>query len=188
MASATEESMIMPRVGVITKAGDCRLHEINNKPAADFLREVGFPVDDPHNNRGLLSSIFVLHINDGVNVSRIPHALEGTSLLCGGDLTEGAVLSIAFNTRDVVLQSAQMAMGKMADSQSCGTAIIHSCLGRRYGLLSEPQAEMDLIQKTLGKQFNCIATYANGELCPAIATAERMDNRFHNQTLVACIF
>jgi hypothetical protein len=193
ITSATEESIVMPRVGVITKAGNSRLMEINNVSAVDFLRDVGFPVDNNSSNSGLLSSIFILHIDSGnscVNVSRIPHSIvEGGGIICGGDVVEGAVLSIAFNTQEVVLETAKMAVDKITNGHSDGsTVILHSCLGRRYGLLSEPQAEMELFQKALGGNFNCMASYANGELCPTIVNNGRVDNRLHNQTLVACVF
>jgi len=193
IASATEESMVMPRVGVITKAENCRLLEINNAGTVDFLRSAGFPIDENNasGNSGLLSSIFVLHINDGsygVNVSRIPHSIVDGGIICGGDLVEGAVLSIAFNTREVVLETAKAATDRINAGHCGGTAILHSCLGRRYGLLSEPQAEMELLRKTMGGRFNCTASYANGELCPTGNNGGRADNRFHNQTLIACIF
>jgi len=191
MVSVSEDSMVMPRVGVITKAKECWIEEINNVGAADFLRGVGFLVDDPNNNNsGLLSSIFILHIdskNDGVRVSRIPHGLEGNSILCGGEIIEGAVLSIAFNTREGVLETAKECIGKIAANHNSGTVIIHSCLGRRFGLLSEPQAEMELLCKSLSDDFNCMASYANGELCPTTINSGKADNRFHNQTLIACI-
>ncbi|MCL2182892.1 MAG: FIST C-terminal domain-containing protein [Chitinispirillia bacterium] len=192
VVSATEDSMVMPRIGVITKAVNSRMMEINNVGAAKFLRNAGFPVDEPGNNSGLLSSIFVLHIDDGnggVCVSRIPHGVtDDGGILCGGDMIEGAVLSIAFNTQDVVLETAKTAADKISGSHSGGTVIMHPCLGRRYGLLSEPMAELKLLRKLLGGKFTCAASYANGELCPTSVNGGKADNRFHNQTLVACVF
>jgi small ligand-binding sensory domain FIST len=102
-------------------------------------------------------------------------------------LIEGAVISVAFNTRDMVLDTARQTLGKIADGGGT-TAIIHSCIGRRYGLLSEPMAELELIKNALGGSFNCITTYANGEICPTSVCGRGADNRFHNQTLVACVF
>ena len=188
--SATDESMIMPRVGVITAISECRITEINNMNALEFFRSVGFPVDDPSNNSGLLSSIFILHINEGndcVSVSRIPHGVAGGGILCGGDIVEGAVLSVAFNTQEMVLETAEQAAEIIKKGNGGGTAIIHTCLGRRYGLLSDPMAELELLRGALGN-FNCVAAYANGEICPTGVAGGKADNRFHNQTLVACVF
>ncbi|MDR2578748.1 MAG: FIST C-terminal domain-containing protein [Chitinispirillales bacterium] len=191
--SLTEESIIMPRVGVITKIDGNKILEINSVSATEFFKNIGFLGTDPQDrDKGLLSSIFVLHIKDengvSADISRIPAGVEDDGVMCGGRLVTGAVLSIAFNTKDVVLETAKNLMDAIKENHSGGTVILHSCIGRRYGLLSEPMRELELIRDALGGGFNYTADYANGEICPTAVSGVKASNQEHNQTLVACVF
>jgi len=192
IASVTESAVIMSRIGVITAIDDNKLLEINNIPAATFFRNVGFLLNDvKRGDKGFLSSILVLHIKDengyDADISRIPIAIDGDSVFCGGRLVLGAVLSVAFNTKEVVLETAANLMNTIKKNHKGGTVIANSCLGRRYGLLGEPMRELELIRDMLDGDFNYTAVYVNGELCPTDVTG-KAGNQEHNQTLVTCVF
>jgi hypothetical protein len=192
IASLTEEAVVMPRVGTITAADGNKLLGVNNVNATHFFKSIGFLTDDSQAaNKGLLSSIFVMHVCDEegncVDISRIPFNADDEGVYVGGRVVTGAVLSVAFNTKEVVLETARRLLNTVKERHGGGTVIIHSCLGRRYGLLSEPMAELDLIRDTLGSGFGYIATYANGELCPTAVKADgRASNQEHSQSLIAC--
>jgi len=187
--SVMEDAVIMPNIGTITASNGNILQEINNVKAVDFLREVGYlsvsgALDS--SNKGLLSSVVILRLNDGAAISRIPTHVEGDSLVCGGQLVNGSVLSVAFNTKESVIETAKRTMSSIKKECGIGTAIVHSCLGRRYGLLNEPMRELELISEILNGGFSYTATYANGEFCPT--GGAKITNQEHNQTLVVCVF
>jgi hypothetical protein len=196
IASVTEDAIIMPRVGVITEANGIKLLKVNNVNAYDFFRQIGF-LGQEHGGghaggEGLLSSLFVLHIDDGdggsTDITRIPFKVDSEGVYCGGPLVEGAALSVAFNTRDGVIETATRLCGQIKSGGGGGTALINSCIGRRYGLLGEPMAELEAIIKNLGKNFAYTAAYASGEMCPTKITEARAFNQDHSQTIIACVF
>ncbi|MDR3012643.1 MAG: FIST C-terminal domain-containing protein [Chitinispirillales bacterium] len=195
IASLTEEAVIMPRVGVITKADHNKLLEMNNMNATTFFRNLGFAEQDTgDHNKGLLSSILVMHVKDEhgdeVDILRIPFLIDDDGVYCGGRLVTGTALSIAFNTRDIVLQTAKQLTDDINKNHSGGgTALLYSCIGRRYGLLSEPLAELELMRDDLKNNFNYIAVYSSGEMYPMISAAGGKPNNLEfNQALIACVF
>ncbi|MDR0331571.1 MAG: FIST C-terminal domain-containing protein [Chitinispirillales bacterium] len=193
--SVTDEAMIMPRVGVITKTAGNKLLQVNNVNAASFFRSIGFlAADGPSaTHEGLLSSLFVLHIDNGdgtsgTSITHIPIQVDDDGIRCGGGLVEGAGISVAFNTKESVIETARRTIAKIKKENAGGTAIIHTCLGRRYGLLGEPMAELSLINDSLKEGFNYAAAYATGEICPTGVREGRAFNQDHSQTIVACVF
>ena len=185
--SVTEDAVIMANIGTITATDGNKLLEINNVKAADFLKDAGFlsGVLDS-SNKGLLSSVIILQLNSGAFISRIPTHVEGDSLFCGGQLVNGAVLSVAFNTKESVIETAKRTMSAIKKERGGGTALIHTCLGRRYGLLNEPMRELELISEILDGGFSYVAAYSNGEFCPVGSGS--VSNQEHNQTLIVCVF
>jgi hypothetical protein len=185
--SVTEDAVIMPNIGIITATDGNKLLEINNVKAADFLKDAGFlsGVLDS-SNKGLLSSVIILRLNNGASISRIPTHVEEDSLFCGGQLVNGAALSVAFNTKESVIETAKRTMSAIKKERGGGTALIHTCLGRRYGLLNEPMRELELISEILDGGFSYMAAYSSGEFCPV--GGENLSNQEHNQTLIVCVF
>jgi hypothetical protein len=195
IASVTEDAIIMPRVGVITEADGIKLKKVNNVNAHDFFKKIGF-LGQEHSGghsggEGLLSSLFILHIDDGdgdsADITRIPFKVDDEGVYCGGPLVEGAAISVAFNTRDGVIETA-LRLCEQIKGEGNGTAIIYSCIGRRYGLLGEPMAELSAISKNLRENFAFTAAYASGEMCPTKITDTKAFNQGHNQTIIACVF
>jgi len=196
IASVTEDSIIMPRVGVITKADGIKLLKVNNITAPDFFMQIGFlgaEADGWRNgDAGLLSSLFVLHVDNeegGVyDLTRIPFKVDAEAVYCAGPLFEGAPISIAFNTRDGVVETAAQLCEKIKSENAGGTAIIYTCIGRRYGLLGEPTAELSCIISRLKDDFVYTAAYGSGEMCPTMVTKDKAFNQDHSQTIAACVF
>lgn len=195
IASVTEDAIIMPRVGVITEASGIKLLKVNNVNAHDFFKKIGFLGAESKGKRGvgegLLSSLFVLHIDDGAggstDITRIPFKVDAEGIYCGGPLVEGAAMSVAFNTRDGVIETATRLCERIK-SDGGETVIINSCIGRRYGLLGEPMIELEVISKHLMDNFTYTAAYASGEICPTRVTKDKAFNQDHSQTIVACVF
>jgi len=197
IASVTEDAIIMPRVGVITEVSGVKLLKVNNICAPDFFRQIGFLGAESGGGRdgggeGLLSSLFVLHIDDGcggtADVTRIPFKVDDEAIYCAGPLFEGAPMSVAFNTRDGVVETASRLCEQVKRDNAGGTALIYSCIGRRYGLLGEPMVELSAIISRLEDSFVYTAAYASGEMCPIRVTEAKSFNQDHSQTIVACVF
>jgi hypothetical protein len=195
IASVTEDAIIMPRVGVITKADGIKLLKVNNVNAPDFFKQIGFLGEESggwrNGEEGLLSSLFVLHIDDGyggsANITRIPFKVDAEAVYCAGPLFEGAAISVAFNTRDGVVETASQLCEQIKRGCAGGTVIIYSCIGRRFGLLGEPMAELSAIIGQLADNFVYTAAYGTGEMCPIRVTDAKAFNQDHSQTIVACV-
>jgi hypothetical protein len=196
IASVTEDAIIMPRVGVITEADGIRLLKVNNVNAPDFFKQIGFLGEESggwrNGGEGLLSSLFVLHIDDGcggtADITRIPFMVDSEAIYCAGPLVEGAAMSVAFNTRDGVVETASRICEQVRKDSAGGTVIIYTCIGRRFGLLGEPMAELSAIIEHFGDDFVYTAAYGTGEMCPTRVTKDKAFNQDHSQTIVACVF
>ncbi|MDR2693489.1 MAG: FIST C-terminal domain-containing protein [Chitinispirillales bacterium] len=196
IASVTEDAIIMPRVGVITEADGIKLLKVNNINAPDFFKQIGFLCAESggwrNGGEGLLSSLFVLHINDdcggAADITRIPFMVDAEAVYCAGPLIEGAAISIAFNTQDGVVETASRICEQVKRDNAGGTAIMYTCIGRRYGLLGEPMAELSAIIDRMGDGFVYTAAYGSGEMCPTRITKDKAFNQDHSQTIVACVF
>jgi hypothetical protein len=195
IASLTEDAIIMPRVGVITKADGIRLLQVNNISAPEFFMQIGFLSANAggwrNGGEGLLSSLFVLHVEDGCggssDLTRIPFKVDAEAVYCAGPLFEGAAISIAFNTRDGVVETASRLCEQIKRECAGGTALMYTCIGRRFGLLGEPMAELSTIINSLKDQFVYTAAYGSGEMCPTKVIEGQAYNQDHNQTLAACV-
>jgi len=188
IASVTEESIIMPRIGEITAVDKNKLLEVNNINAIEFFEHMDILVSGK-NNAGLLTSTFVIDTKiDDIIISRTPVLIDEDGIYCGGALQVGEMISISFSTKEVVVETASELLKKIRDKHSGGIAVIYSCVGRRYGLVRESHKEFELISEILGDNFTYLAGYANGEICPTSVTESKANNQEHNQTLIACVF
>ncbi len=194
IASVTEDAIIMPRVGVITEVDGIRLLKVNNIKAPEFFRQIGFLCAESGGWRnggvGLLSSLIVMHADDqgAANITRIPFMVDNEAVYCAGPLLVGAAISIAFNTKDGVVETASRVCEKIKQDHDGGTVIMYSCIGRRFGLLGEPMAELSAIIGGLGDGFVYTVAYGSGEMCPTKVTETKAFNQDHSQTLAACVF
>jgi len=185
MTSFTDDAIMMRDVGVITKCDKNKLLEVNNMNAVDFFTKIGFKMGE-RSDKGLMTSTLILDYNKD-DRSRSPFMIEDGAVLCFGYLREGAKISIAVSTPDVVVQTAREVTEKIK-SKGTSTALIYSCIGRRVGLMNEPMKELEAIKEIMPPEINYMVGYASGELCPTSVTPEIAHNHEHNQTLVACVF
>ncbi|MDR0222032.1 MAG: FIST C-terminal domain-containing protein [Oscillospiraceae bacterium] len=193
VGSLTEDAVIMPNVGEITKANKNVLVEINGVKSADFFEKIGFG-SEGGTSAGLLTSTFILDFNkkpaygQGV-VSRAPLMIDGENgILCAGSLHEGAILSVAFSTPDVVIQTANGVIEKIKEKEDISAVLIYSCIGRRLGLMSEHMKEIESVNDNMPEGVNYTLCYVSGELCPIAVAPEKAYNHEHNQTIIACAF
>ncbi|MDR0196650.1 MAG: FIST C-terminal domain-containing protein [Oscillospiraceae bacterium] len=192
IGSLTQEAVVMPNVGEITKAEKNKLIEINNVSAPEFFKKVGFELSET-SNAGILTSTLMLDFNNKSvygrgTISRAPLLIMNDMVICAGNLYEGAVLSVAFSTTENVVRTARDVVEKIKEKGNARTVLIYSCIGRRIGLMSEPMKEMETIEEIMPKETNHTMCYVGGELCPIAVTPEKAYNHEHNQTIIACVF
>jgi len=186
--SLTKEAVVIPNIGTITKAEKNRIIEVNGVKAGEFFDKVGFEVSDLI-MCGLFSSTLVLDLKDkGITVSRVPLALDNGELVCGGRVYEGAALSIAFSTAEVVTQTTRELTADISECEGERAALIYSCAGRQTGLLPEFMKELEIVSSKIPKRINYTACYVHGEICPVKAKSEKaLYNNEHNHTVIACV-
>lgn len=172
---------------IITGSQSNVLTEVNGMPVLDYLQTIGLAKGGQI--EGLNAIPFVIEHNDGTApIVRAIFAItpEGAAV-CGGAMPVGATLSIgSIDYDDVTQTTAAMLKAALASGKRTGLQMF-SCIGRNLSLGMEPDAEMEIVVSTLGSQIPFQFCYSGGELCPVYDEAGRPVNRFHNDTIVACI-
>jgi len=186
VCSLTKEAVVMPNIGIITKARRNRIIEIDGMAATDFFDKIGFGVGDLV-SRGIFSSTFALDLKEKGTISRSPLSVDGTEVICAARVYEGAMISVAFSTSEVVIKTAEDLTDKVSACGGERTAIIYSCAGRQTGLLPELMKELEVIGSRIPKRITHTACYGHGEVCPASVTPEKVHNHEHNETVIACV-
>ena len=191
-------------VGVVTKAEENRLCEINCINAPEFLGKFGFDKKIKSNyanaDAGLLATTFVLDcgmycdINCKENcraakqiISRSPIEFTDDSVICAGKIVEGAQVSITVSTPESVIESAKE-MIEAIKASGAETALMYSCVGRQVGLYAKPLEEIETLQAEFKDKLDYSVAYVGGEICPTCVISESVNNHEHNQTLIACVF
>ena len=203
VSSFSEEAIVTERIGSVSKCERNKILEINNVNATDFLKKYGFEaVMDAadKSDKGLMTSSFILDYGNHCDVkckadckaasqiiSRAPLELTNEGVICGGNIKEGASLSIALSTPASVIGSAEKMIEtiKKADVK---TVLMYSCEGRQAGLYAKSMEELETIKAGLSGNVNYTVAYVGGEICPTCVTPQKANNHEHNQTLIACAF
>jgi len=186
--TSIEKSKIWQHSAVVTKSEGNVLMEVNNIPMPQFLESVGLAKDGV-----IAASIntfpFVLDYNDGTPA--ITRAALGVTpegyCVCGGLVPMGTTLSVSTFDRADVLSSAAQALDKVLSVGEGRVLLMFSCIGRNNSLGADTDAEMALVRERLDTRLPYLFVYSGGEFCPVQGADGRETNRFHNDTLTACL-
>ncbi|MDR0412045.1 MAG: FIST C-terminal domain-containing protein [Treponema sp.] len=184
------EDKIQKQRGVITKAKDNILMEVNNMSVCDYLQSIGIQKRD---GAWAVSTFpFVIDYNDGTKpIARSIYLLsEEGYAACGGNIPENATLSVGgIDYSDVIRTTSEtlkQILQKKNDGSSC--LLMFSCLTRYLALDAFSTDEMDKIRDTLiDFSGGYIFAYSGGEICPVYTEEGNAMNRFHNCTFIACL-
>lgn len=193
IGSITKEAVIMPDIGEVTEATSNHVMRINGMKVGDFFEKIGFFVGDAR-NQGLLTSIFMVDEKDEAgnivsSVSRGVLSQSDDSVIFGGNVPVGSVLSVATTTKEMVVATAKDVALRIKEHHNGKTVLMYSCIGRRFSLLDEPVKEYETLNEQLqGSNFNCLVSCSCGEICPTLVTETKTYNSEHNQALIACVF
>jgi len=184
---------ISEKAAIITKSSGHLVQEVNGRPVREYFADMGLAkaselrfamsmlafVIDYNDDTPLVARMFVIATDDG-------HALYA------GGMPEGAHMYLAPSDKTDVLHTTGITLkeisGELDNLTARGTpasgALIHTCVARAISMGMDTFAELDLIKDTLFGKIPYLATYSGGEFCPTT-----MDmNRFHNNSLVICVF
>ncbi|WP_424244589.1 hypothetical protein Dip510_001845 [Elusimicrobium posterum] len=182
------EESILSQKAIITESKGNVLIRVNDMPALDYLKSLGLAPD------GQMVSFagvpLLVDFNDGTKpVARVIIAVtpEG-HVVCGGLMPENTILSIGSMNYKEVLNVSQNIFNNILKSENKNGVFIFSCLARNSALGLDAEAEMQAAQEMFGGKIPFFMEYSGGEICPVPNAEGKLVNRFHNDTIVTCIF
>jgi hypothetical protein len=187
VASISEDKIHKQR-GVITKAKDNLLMEVNNMPVLDYLESIG--IQKKNGIWGISFFPFVIDYNDGTKpvVRSIYLITKEGYAACGGNMPENATMSVGgIDYSDVIRTSSETLERILQKKEDSSCLLMFSCLTRYFALDAHTTAEMDIIRNMLTDFPGYIFSYVGGEICPMYTEKGYMVNRFHNCTFIACL-
>jgi hypothetical protein len=191
LATISQEKISKDK-GVVTKSEGVQLIEINGKPVSEFLISQGLKLDENGIFEGVNSFPYIVDFGDGADpLVRVMFAVTPDGhAVCGGTIPEGATLSVGYFDRDEILKSTDDAVRQIDIDADTHGLIVYSCIGRYFNLDFDPDAEAEKVRQSLasgGVPFQF--TYGAGELCPVPTRddPDKLVNRYHNCTLIACV-
>lgn len=186
LTSISEEKIVKQKA-IITASNGNVLMEVNDIPILKHLENLGLSKDGRID--GANSIPFIVDFNDGSQPSaRAIYALtdEGYAV-CGGVMPVGSTLSVGSIDYEDVIHTTTELIKRAEESGKKQGFLLFSCLSRNLALGVDTEAEMVLAEEKITScpfQF----TYSGGEICPSYDANGKIVNRFHNDTVIGCIF
>jgi hypothetical protein len=174
--------------GLVTASHNNTILDIDNKPAAEFIRNSGVQVNDDNSVDGIIAyPIFVDYNDESIPVMRsmLTVTPEG-SIIAGGDVHVGSHVSIGFLDDREIVNSARVKVPELQPSAE-DAILFFSCATRYFTLGYDNQEETRTVHRCLeatGTKF--VLAYSGGEFCPVPNKNDdgTLTNRFHNNTLI----
>ncbi|MCL1986462.1 MAG: FIST C-terminal domain-containing protein [Firmicutes bacterium] len=186
------EKNLLDKSAVVTQSMGHLVTELNGKPVISFLEDAGLS-SVAENPWAMMTLPFVLDYNDGtptVSKTIVTITSEGNAV-CAGNVPKGSTLTFAPSTKESVLESTGKVVSKIVDDISKNAAngmLVFSCVGRCLTLGADQYLEMDIVSQKLNAKIPYLMLYSGGEICPTLFSDEKVANRFHNHTFIACVF
>lgn len=182
------EDHIQRQRAVITASEGNLLKTVNNVPVTEYMSSLGLGP-----GAGIEASItvpfMVEHVDGGMPLARGVYTFtpEGYAV-CGADMPVGATLALGLmDAEDILRSSARLIDSILADGGGKCRLLV-SCVSRCLALGIDVEAEAARLHKGLQGGTPYHLCYAGGEFCPEYDNAGNTVNRFHNFTLIACVF
>ncbi len=173
---------------LITESEGNILHKVNGVSVADYLRDMGLAPNDILESSK--SMPIVVDYQDGT-----PPVIRGFysftpkgSAICGGEMPLGATFALStMDSADILLSSRQFLENLLREEEKSCILLI-SCVVRGFSLDAEPLGELELVQELAGESLPYMMCYSGGEICPVYDKAGNTANRFHNFSIIGCMF
>lgn len=183
------DEKVQRQKAVITQAQDNVIMAINDMNAMEYMRTIGLSEGDGF--EGVAAIPLLVDYQDGARpVARamLTAIMPQGYIKSGGAMTRGATFAIGHIDYDDIVATAGRAAGEILASGKRGGAILFPCMSRVMALGADATAEMEALDAALGGALPYMIGYAGGEICPVRARGGALVNRFHNFSLVACVF
>jgi hypothetical protein len=189
MGSISPEKIFREQ-GVVTASNGNQLQTVNDRPVADYLKQIGIASDKEGT---IVAFPFIVDYNDGtMPIVRAIFAQtpEGYAV-CGGDIPVGSTLSVAPMDAEEVIATTSESLSSALTLRDVNCILMFSCVGRYFALGYDPMREIKKIQELMeGTGIPYQFAYSGTELCP-VYERKRHDNsvtnRSHNNTIVICV-
>lgn len=182
------EEKILKQKAIITASQGNLLQEVNDMPVLDYMSTLGLTKNGEI--EGANSIPFIVDFQDGTKpLARAIYATtpEGWAV-CGGAMPVNAAFGVgSIDYEDVMSTTARMVDAAL-DTGKKGGMMLFSCISRNMALGMKTTDEMELVRGKAAGAVPYQFTYAGGEICPVYDENGALVNRFHNDTIVACVF
>ncbi len=186
IASLASEKTLKQKA-IITDSADNILKSVNDIPVIRYMESLGLTKNGQIEGPSTIP--FVVDFNDGtVPVTRAIFAQtpEGYAV-CGGTMPVNSTLSIGSLDYADVIETTKSIIKEIDSITSANAVISFSCIGRNYALGVQSLDELETVSEALGEKLPFAVAYSGGEICPVSDTDGNRKNRFHNDTIVACV-
>jgi len=183
---------------LVTKSQGNVIHEIEGKPAYDYIKSFPF-IDDE--TKTLFNYQFFVEMkgdeaNDGIAVSRALHSYdkETGQVTCFANVPENSYIGLLYCDGNDVANTCESGIKELMDRVNAtddyeySTVIIATCSLRSMFLADMKQAEGDRVRNLIPPNLTVSGLYAFGEIAPTSVRDNKAVNRFHNATLTVCAF
>jgi hypothetical protein len=189
LASISEEKLL-DRAALVTSSEGHILKGVNGKPVVEYFEDLGL-TKASETSYAMTSLPFMLDYGDGTPlVSKVFIGLnEQKHAICAGVMPEGSTLYMGvFDKDDVLLTTGKLIKRALEETPQPSVMIGYSCISRSMTLGSDIFAEADLIQEETAGKVTTLIAYSGGEICPTQINETAAINRFHNNTIILCVF
>jgi hypothetical protein len=180
-------SKILKQQAVITEAAGNLLIKVNGVPAAEYLNSIGLSPEKIRNYNAIPFMISSDNMSEPI-ARGIFGTTENGSIICGGAMPVNSNLSIGNIDLAEVVATAKESMEYVLSLPQKNGLLIFSCIARNLILGMDINAEMEAVNEVLGDKIPYIFSYSGGEICPVLNNDGKLENRFHNFTIVTCQF
>jgi hypothetical protein len=186
--TSVPEHKIVKQKAIITKSHHNLLVEVNDIPVIEYMTSIGLAANGKLEGLNTLS--FTIDFNDGTKplVRGIFGQTPEGYAICGGSMPVNATLGIGSADHDDIIAMTAEAMKQLPLDKLSSGLFLFSCISRNMALGFDVSAEMDTVQNIVGGKAPYLMAYSGGEICPTYGKDGKTVNRFHNETLVTCLF
>jgi hypothetical protein len=186
--TAIPDKNVLRQTAVITESQGNILKKVNGMTLAEHLTSLGLAQNNQIKTVGSLPLLIDYH--DGtapVGVAIYGITPDG-AVICGGDVPEGAALSIGTLDYHDILASAEAILEKISQEEAINGMLIYPCLSRSMMLGPNADDEMKKVLEVLKDRYPYQICYAGGEFCPVKDEGGNLVNHFHNFSFTLCVF
>ena len=188
LIATISEDNIQSQKAVITDSQGSLLKSVNDVTAANYLKSVGLDTKD--GIEGLSAVPFLINHNDGTKPSArvIYMVTEEGYAVAGGAMPIGGTLAVGTLESSDILKTTKKLIEDILKIEAKSCMLMFPCLSRSLILGSDMLGELNLIKNCISGKIPYHVCYSGGEYCPVYKSDNTTKNRFHNFSVIACLF